>query len=90
MARQRFVTRTISEHNIKATVVNADTEEVFKAIYQVSGAIPADDTKAIKKAVQALLSGDMTVLKIEYLDTTSCVYGMPEEQFMMFARIIDR
>ena len=85
MARVRMVTRTV-----KSTVVNVmclDTQErkAVTNVYEISGVYP--DTEKLLKALQAVY--DTETLKLVHIATSfeeEQLYGMPENEFMMYAK----
>ena len=89
MARVRMVTRTVKTNRVKAMAVNTDTETIeYKLVYVVG----EYDEKTITKKVKALVEDEkgITFVKIMEVETTESVYGMTEDEFMLWAKPIDR
>lgn len=88
MARKRMVTRTIK--STTATIKAVDTEK--EEILTLSFILPQtykDNDAVLKKAGQMNANPNLKLMKV--IDTVVCEhqYGMPEEQFIATAQIMD-
>lgn len=84
MARKRMVTRTITSTKVKATVYNAEKDEIQTLEYKMSGKLSADDVlKAITKE-----HTEVRPMKVTEVEVQEELYGMPEEKFLELAEII--
>ena len=87
MARERFVTRTIKENEVKVLGMNLETCNAETRTLLISGEY--DD---FLKVAQALYNDDtFTVVKIMDVKSDEVIYKMRESDFMKYAvRVEDR
>ncbi len=85
MARERMVTRTITETTVKAMGVNVETAQVDIVAYTLSGDYPDNATilKALKKNYE---NDNYKIVNIEDVKTEEKLYGMTEQQFIELAK----
>lgn len=90
MARERLVTRTIEVSEVEIMTVNLDTKEVSN-VFVILNSLPKDitDSQIMAQAKEQMVENLVPVSVISK-DTTEVVYGMPEKDFIAFARIITR
>ena len=85
MARERMVTRTITETTVKAMGVNVETAQVDIVAYTLSGDYPDNATilKTLKKNYE---NDNYKIVNIEEVKTEEKLYGMTEQQFIELAK----
>lgn len=85
MARERTVTRTITETTVKAMGVNVETAQVDIVAYTLSGEYPDNATilKVLKKNYE---NDSYKIVNIEDVQTEEKLYGMTEQQFIELAK----
>ena len=84
MARERMVTRTITETTVKAMGVNVETAQVDIVEYKLSGEYP--DNATILKVLKKNFEDDTyKIVNIEEVKTEEKLYGMTEQQFIELA-----
>ena len=86
MARERMVTRTINETTVNVMVLDVTTANVTIQPFKLSGTFTTDEAlKACKKRY------DTDTIKLVYVDSmeeTEILYGMPEDEFMKYAKVL--
>ena len=87
MARERMVTRTISNTTYKVMTVNTETCEVQILPYITSEEF-LDDEKALKQLRKKHETDTVKLVKIESVETTEQLYGMSEVEFMQYAKLL--
>ena len=85
MARERMVTRTITETKVKAMGVNVETAQVDIVEYTLSGEYP-DNTTILKMLKKNHETDDYKIVNIEDVKTEEKLYGMTEQQFIELAK----
>jgi hypothetical protein len=85
MARERMVTRTITETTVKAMGVNVETAQVDIVEYTLSGEYPDNSTilKVLKKNYE---NDNYKIVNIENVKTEEKLYGMTEQKFIELAK----
>ena len=87
MARERMVTRTITNTTYKVMSVNTETCEVSILPY-ATGEEFVDDEKALKFLRKKHETDTLKLVKIESIETTEQLYGMSEVEFMQYAKLL--
>lgn len=85
MARERMVTRTITETTVKAMGVNVETAQVDIVEYTLSGEYP-DNTTILKVLKKNYENDTYKIVNIEDVKTEEKLYGMTEQQFIELAK----
>lgn len=86
--RTRMVTRTIKTTEVNCMVVNTETAIVEYAKAYITG---VTDAKAIEKLARKQVETDtIKFVSIHSTETFEAVYGMPEDMFIVYAKMIDR
>lgn len=84
MARERMVTRTVSETTVTVMCVNVTTAEMENKVYtlgQVSN--QSDALKVLKKLYE---TDTFKLVAVVSMDVTEQLYGMTEVEFIKLAR----
>lgn len=84
MARERMVTRTVSETTVTVMCVNVTTAEMENKVYtlgQVSN--QSDALKALKKLYE---TDTFKLVAVVSMEVTEQLYGMTEVEFIKLAR----
>ena len=87
MARKRMVTRTIDVTYVTVMVVNVDAQSFDEVTCRFTS-IPADkltDADLLKMSTEQCGEGQLPV-KVIGQHTESRIYGMPEEDFLLWAQ----
>ena len=86
MARERMVTRTVSEYEVTTLCVNVKTIECGYNTVRISGTIPQDK---ILPYIQKHFD-DEFVKSVAVVSTVSreTLYGMPEQEFIKLAKVL--
>lgn len=85
MARQRMVTRTVVYTVATVLCLNTETAEPYNDTISLSGTFK--DEKAILKQCKKLLENDtVSVAKVVDVQTAEKLFGMPEQEFMSYAK----
>lgn len=84
MARERMVTRTITNITVKALCMDTDTCEVSRNTYSI-GNIETDEKIMLKVTQQLYETDTFKIVKIEDYDITERLFGMSEVDFMKYA-----
>ena len=86
MARERMVTRTVTQSTIEVMTVNVNTAEVSIIPYKLGGMY--DETEALKKLKKLFETDDLKLVHVESIITEELLLGMPEEDFISFATVL--
>lgn len=87
MARKRMVTRTIDVTYVTVMTVNVEQQSFNEMTFKFNS-IPVDkmtNTELLKMVAEKCDDGVMPV-KVTGCQTESHIYGMPEEDFLIWAR----
>ena len=86
MAREKMVTRTVSAINVTVMGINTATASAVTEVKVMTGAYKddADLLKAIKKAYD----GEIVWACITSKEIVETLYGMPESEFMKYAKVL--
>lgn len=89
--RTRMVTRTVKFNEVECMAVNTNPEvpEIIKISVSVSGSL---EGKALEKTVKNLVESreGIKYVSITGMTATEQIYGMPEEEFLKYAKIVER
>lgn len=88
MARQRMVTRTVTENTINAMVFNLETNNLDTVVFAIGGEA-LDETSAndiCEKRFKNSLS--YKFIKVNSVHVSEKLYGMPEEEFIRLAKVL--
>lgn len=86
--RPRMVTRTIKTTEVNCMVVNTETATVEYAKAYITG---VTDAKTLEKLARKQLESDtIKFVSINSTETFEAVYGMTEDEFMAYAKLIER
>ena len=83
MARERMVTRTVTQSTIEVMTVNVNTAEVSIIPYKLGGMY--DEAEALKKLKKLFETDELKLVHVESIITEELLLGIPEEDFMRFA-----
>lgn len=84
MARERMITRTITEVTAKTMVCNGDTGETSVVDYKLTS---VTDTKTALKQLKKLYETDTHIIvKVIALEVNEVLYGMSEIDFIKNAK----
>ena len=87
MARERMVTRTVSEAKVEAMVANIAEQKIETRIYSISATVKeGDEVKFISKFVEK--DSNIKVVSILNRTVTEVLYGMPEVDFIRLAKVL--
>lgn len=87
MAREKMVTRTITETNVSVMYVNVSTASVDYCDYKLAGTF--DSNEAILKYLKKNFENEeIKIVNIVHVDTVDKLYGMPETEFMSLAKVL--
>ena len=86
MARERMVTRTVSEYVVTAMTVNVNTKEVVNAEYSISATIPEE--KVLTFIQKHFTTTDIKIVAVLTLSVRETLYGMPEVDFIKYAKVL--
>lgn len=86
MARERMVTRRVTQSTIEVMTVNVNTAEVSITPYKLGGMY--DETEALKKLKKLFETQELKLVHIESIITEELLLGMPEEDFIRFATVL--
>lgn len=86
MARQRMVTRTVEVNTYTVMTCNTETAEVLNVDYSIGAISSKDDAmKILKKQYE---TDTVKLVAIVEHKTETVLYGMPEEKFIQFAKVL--
>lgn len=83
-----MVTRTITETVCEVMGVNVDTADVFTMSLTISGTYGDDTNAMLKECVKVYENAPNKFVKVISYSTRETLYGMPESDFMVFAKIL--
>lgn len=85
MARERMITRTVTEVTVKVMCVDVETAQVEVKDFILSGNYENDDIilKTLKKQHETDI---YKLIKVESTTVTEKLYGMTEQQFIELAK----
>lgn len=85
MARERMITRTVTEVTVKVMCVDVETAQVEVKDFILSGNYDNNDIilKTLKKQYE---TDNYKLIKVEEVNTTEKLYGMTEQQFIELAK----
>lgn len=86
MARERMVTRTVTQSTIEVMRVNVNTAEVSIIPYKLGGMY--DEAEALKKLKKLFETDELKLVHVESIFTEELLLGMPEEDFIRFATVL--
>lgn len=86
MARERMVTRTVSEYEVTALCVNVDTKEIGYNTVRISATIPQD--KILPYIQKRFDNAVVKTVSIVSIETHETLYGMSEADFIAFAKVL--
>ena len=87
MARERMVTRTVSEAKVKALAVNVNECKLETREYSISATVKeGDEVKFINKFIEK--DTGVKVVSVIERTVTEVLYGMPEVDFIRLAKVL--
>lgn len=87
MARERMVTRTITEYNVTAMCVDTLKAELSDHVVTLTG--DYKDNSEMLDAIQKVYNTDtFKVVSIKSVSIEEKLYGMPELDFIKFAKLL--
>lgn len=86
MARERMVTRTVEEAQVKVMVVDTETTEVSTLGYNISATIP--QAKALQYIQKHYDTATLKNVSIKEYTVKETLYGMSEQEFIKMAKIL--
>lgn len=87
MAKQRMITRTALTTKATVLCLNTETAEPFNETVLLSGTYK--DAKNILKDAKKLLDNDtISVCKVVNIEVEEKLYGMPEVEFLQYAKVL--
>ena len=87
MARERMVTRTITNTTYKIMCVDTTTCEVTIEQFNTTDEF-TDDEKVLKYFRKLQENDTKKLIKIDSVETTEQLYGMTEIEFMKYAKLL--
>lgn len=87
MAREKMVTRTITETIASVMYVNISTASVDYADYRLAGTFDSNEA-IMKKLKKDYETEEIKLVNIVNVDTVENLYGMPEAEFMKLAKVL--
>lgn len=85
MARERMITRTVTEVTVKVMCVNVETAQVEVVTHVLSGNYE-DDNQILKTLKKLHETENYKLIKVEEVETNEKLYGMTEQQFIELAK----
>ena len=86
MARERMVTRTIKSACVEIMTINTTTAEVEIIVYTTE---PQENEEKYLKVLRKEFETDtFKLVKIERVQIYENLYGMPEKEFIRYAKIL--
>jgi len=85
MARERMITRTVTEVTAKVMCVNVETAQVEVVTHVLSGNYE-DDNQILKTLKKLHETDNYKLIKVEEVETNEKLYGMTEQQFIELAK----
>lgn len=87
MAREKMVTRTMTETTVEVMIVNIDTASVSTEVYRLAGSYETD--KDIMKYLEKNYARDnVKFVSITNKSEIEQLYGMSESEFISLARVL--
>ena len=87
MARERMITRTVATWNYTVMVVDTASKSVEEITVSIPSAGSMTD-KAISKAIRDNLPDGKLFVQTVSSTTTETLYGMTEEDFIRYAKVL--
>lgn len=88
MARERAVTRTINVTNVTAICMDIEKMENKEEVLTITGDLPTDE-QLLKKLRKQYETSVYKVVAIKSKDTVEKLFGMPEVEFLKYAKELD-
>ena len=88
MARERAVTRTINAIEVSAICMDINTMENTIEVLSLTGEVPTDE-QLLKKLRKLYETDTYKVVAIKNIKTTEKLFGMPEVEFLKYAKELD-
>lgn len=87
MARERMITRTVTEVIAEVMCVEVSTATVSMNSYRIAGKYA--DTSAIMEALKPVYeTGNFKLVACIKFENTETLYGMPEDEFIKYAKVL--
>ena len=86
MARERMVTRTVTQTTVKVMCLNVTTAEVSINTYTIGGEYTEYDL--LKKCKKLFETDDFKLVHIESVSVEEILLGMTEEDFIRYATVL--
>ena len=86
MARERMVTRTVTQTTAKVMCLNVTTAEVSINEYTIGGTYK--ETDLLKKCKSLFETDDLKLVHIELSKVEEILLGMTEEDFIRYATVL--
>ena len=86
MARERMVTRTVTQTTVKVMCLNVTTAEVSINTYTIGGEYTEYDFH--KKCKKLFETDDFKLVHIESVSVEEILLGMTEEDFIRYATVL--
>lgn len=89
MARKRLVTRNVHMYLVNVLCLDLENEETVKKVITLPRTYKKDDIlKRASLAVETAFDGKLKVGRVISVEETVKRYGMPEEEFLRYAKEI--
>ena len=88
MARERAVTRTINVTKVTAICMDIEKMENKEEVLTITGDLPTDE-QLLKKLRKQYETSVYKVVAIKSKDTVEKLFGMPEVEFLKYAKELD-
>ena len=89
MARERAVTRTINVTKVTAICMDIEKMENKEEVLTITGDLPTDE-QLLKKLRKLYETSVYKVVAIKSKDTVEKLFGMPEVEFLKYAKELDQ
>lgn len=86
MARKHYVTRTVKAQVLDCLICDLNTHEVRNETVVIPRALPTE--KETQKAAEKMLPENIKLLTIVSSTVKETLYGMPEEEFILNAKVL--
>lgn len=86
MARERMVTRTVTQTTAKVMCINVTTAEVYINEYTIGGTYT--ETDLLKKCKSLFETDELKLVHIEASKAEEILLGMKEEDFIRYAIVL--
>ena len=86
MARERMVTRTVEEAEVKVMTLSVSTQAVGETVYKISATI--DKAKALAYIQKTYDTPELKNVVITDYTVHEILYGMPEQEFISRAKVL--